>query len=477
MKIIILDRRESFLNDIQTRLLLDERDIELVGQSTTSANIIGLVQDNKPDILLIADNIVEEQSDWNFPNCKTIGYITRKNENNPFKAQNVPFYNYVSNSASLLNNLQLGMPDEKELNTPKNESIQESINVPFETKVIQQTGMKSEEHFLREESENGIFTEVNEKTLQMSSNQVSQNTHPQMSFLKTQIQRNRKTTVVAVYAAKGGVGKTTISTSLAVYLSRMCVGRDYLRVCIIDCNIDFGDVLTTLGYDAYGNNLAFWAAEVRERLARGETSDNIVYSKEEIEARLQKAQNTGLYALIAPVSHEDSLEIDISEFEVIFNSILKNGDFDYIICDTGNNTRDISLFALEHSDHMFLLVTQDVSTASCNRAVLSTLSKIKFDTSKIRLIFNQVQSSAITRLAIEELEEVFPYESVAKIKRSADIIQANNLAKPIVLRDRNHPFTKEIQKIANYLVGQEFNDDKVQNKSKPGFFRRLFGRE
>ena len=55
--------------------------------------------------------------------------------------------------------------------------------------------------------------------------------------------------VITVYSAKGGVGKTTLSSDLATYLALTSNGRNRYKVCFADFNIDFGDVKNTLNFD------------------------------------------------------------------------------------------------------------------------------------------------------------------------------------------------------------------------------------
>ena len=288
----------------------------------------------------------------------------------------------------------------------------------------------------------------------------------------SEINNKKNTEVITVYAAKGGVGKTTISSELATYMSRVSVGRGFLRVCIVDYNIDFGDIMTTLNYDPKGVNMTYWAAEIRDRLELGESPDEIRYSKEAIEKKLQKHGDTGLYALLAPATHQDSMMIDGPELEIMLRNLIDYGEFDYIICDTGNNTRDSSFYALQAADIVLMIATQDVSTASCNSGFLNAMRKYDFDERKIKLIINCMMPYKYTKISAEDLEKMFKFECVAHIKRSPEVTTANNLSEPLVLSDQDHDFTKAIKKIVAHIMHQETEPASKKN----GFFSRLFRR-
>jgi len=278
------------------------------------------------------------------------------------------------------------------------------------------------------------------------------------------------TKVITVYAAKGGVGKTSIATELAVCLALTSNGRRRFRVCIVDYNIDFGDVATTLEFKDDGPNMSYWAAEIREMIERGDDPDSIQFMKAEMEKHyLQQMKDTGLYALCAPVTHEDSMLIKPAELEIMLRNITKNGKFDFVICDTGNNTRDSTIVALDQSEYVLLVATQDVTTANCNASVLRTLQEAGFDTDKVRLVINNAMSSRETGISVQEVEETFSYPCVCRIKHTSDIIKANNLGRPLVYKP-NHEYTKQIQRIVRFVTQGEIPDE----PKKKGFFG--FGR-
>ena len=274
-------------------------------------------------------------------------------------------------------------------------------------------------------------------------------------------------------ATKGGVGKTSIATELATCLALTNNGRRRFRVCIVDYNIDFGDVATTLMLNEQGANMTYWASEIREMLESGKEPSEIVFDRKHMEDYyLQKVEATGLYALAAPIMHEDSMFIKSEELDIMLDNLVNNGGFDYIICDTGNNTRDSTVIAIDKADYVLLVATQDVTTANCNASVLRTLRDTGFDTDKVRLVLNNIMPAHETGISVQEVEETFPYECVCRIKNTRDIIRANNLGQPLVYKP-NHEYTKQIQRIVKFVTQGEV----TQEEAKKGLFSRLFHRK
>lgn len=285
--------------------------------------------------------------------------------------------------------------------------------------------------------------------------------------------KENKTTTVAVFSAKGGVGKTTLSTNIAMYLSLMAHGRGNYRVCIVDYNIDFGDVRSTLGFAEDGVDMTTWAEDIHRQVVRGRRLEDINFTKEQIESYLQRNSGSGLYALVAPLLHEEAMALDADELQVMLRNIIQYGEFDFVICDTGNNTRDSTYFALDMADVVLLVCTQDATTVTCNGSALTALKRLDFDLSKVRIIVNNVVSAKMTGVSAAEVEEAFgEYECIARIRRNDDVLRANNYSNPLVLRP-NHPFTAELRKIITYLTNEE-NLDADHDKKRGGFLAKLF---
>lgn len=295
--------------------------------------------------------------------------------------------------------------------------------------------------------------------------------------------RKQKTTVVTISSAKGGVGKTTISSELAVYLSRTNNGRKNFRVCIVDYNIDFGDVLTRLNFDAdvarQRSCLTTWIDDIRDRVDSGENISDIRFTRKEIERYLIKDDESGLYALVAPISNDDSIGIKTAELQTVFDNLIKYGGFDFIICDTGNNTRDSTTICLEKADIVIMILTQDMNTINCNDSLINTLYKINFDLSKFRIIINQAKPERMVKLSVDDVkgciinpENDKPIECIAVINDSDSVRAANNDQRPLVY-EANNPFTSSIKSIASYVIGEDY--DLEDEEKKPGVLSKFFG--
>lgn len=300
-------------------------------------------------------------------------------------------------------------------------------------------------------------------------------------FLRDVHGEKRNTKVISVYAAKGGIGKTTISTELAVYLSLIDAGKDRLKVCIVDCNIDFGDVKATLGLENDKRAMNFWADEIRERLKNGESPDSIIYTREEMDKWLIRDEKCGLYVLAAPDENKDSIFMKTEEVEIIVTNVINNGGFDYVIFDTGNNTRDVTVTPIEKSDIILMVVTQSMNAVKCNKSFIETMQAVRFDLSKVYLVMNNILPTKVTGISVDSIEKYFKEAGItciAKIDSNLEVIKASNMSKPLAYSP-DSKFTRQLREAVRFILEkdkirlQENTEKEAPPKKKKGLFSFL----
>ena len=481
-QIVIIDPRAAFLQDLNTRIMLEEYDF-IADTAPALENAFSFIKNDGSTVAVVCDLALDETATTfktRLPaGTQVYGYCTAAEGRFKFSELSIPCVGIINKSSALLGILEQDPPPVLEnVTTPKKEVPQQPQSAPIQQRQevhqvvppptpppvpVQKTGAEklteTATQRLNEQADRGIEQDVRDNIL-----------HHRM---KTQ----RKTKVITVYAAKGGVGKTTIASNTAVCLALTNNGRSKFRVCIVDYNIDFGDVCTTLNLNPKGANMVYWARDIRERIAKGEAPEAVKYDKMDMERTwLQKMDSTGLYALIAPVVHEDSMDIGEEELTIMIRNIIENGDFDYVVCDTGNNTRDSSVIALEMAEKILLVATQDVTTANCNDAFINTMKKIGFDTEKIKLIINNIIPAQATGISVSDIEKSFDYDCIARIKRNDDIVKSNNFGTPIVFTP-NHDFTKQVRAIVNYITKDVIEGAPEEPKKKSfSFFGNKKGR-
>lgn len=530
-KIVVIDNREEFCKDISIYADLED-DLEVSLLTISKQENMSTTIGNTPIAgIVVADNVFQNNSmDEAIINSllgygvPIFGYLTKETSMTDFKALNLPCIGLAKKASQIVkmidqkfNVMPVSTPKPTPTPTPTpvaptpppiqqpTQQVQQPIyygnqempvqypqqplyNSPVYQQpnqehysgapVYQQTGTPAYQQPPVYPTMPGVAPQPIQHQYEQHQTQVNfkeRETQMYDEMINRDIRGNakRNTKVVTVYSAKGGVGKTTIAAELSSYLSLTCRGRGKTRVCLIDYNIDFGDIRTTLGFHPSDVNMSLWASVIKEKMDHGEDKDTMTFTQNEMETTYLKAKkftsDTEFYTLLAPANHIDSMDITETQLSVMLRNIIENGNFDYVICDTGNNTRDSAILALDYADYIFLVVTQDVTTTNCNDSFISTMREMHFDESKIRLVINNIVSARDTGISVSDIEEYVKYPCIARIKHNTDVIKANNNGSPLVFLS-NHEFTKELRKIVAFLTGNEIDVE----TPKKSFLSKLF---
>ena len=315
---------------------------------------------------------------------------------------------------------------------------------------------------------------IEERKKQVLERKLSNEENIEMSVDYDTGKRKRPAKLITVYSAKGGVGKTTIATELATYLSLTAHGRDTFKVLVIDYDIEFGDVLGTMDLNPKKPTLTNFVADIRQRKQQ---NIPLKYTEEDIKRFIQTDPRSGLDALVAPINNLESMSITNKELAFILECVVKNGGYDFVICDTGNNTQDSSFIALEQANEIIIVLTQSVNTANCNDGMLISLYELykdsnDFDFNKFKIVVNKIKSGKALGIEPEELVEAIlnpengeRFKCIGMINDEDAVKKSNNEGIPMVFTPSSN-FTKSISQIATSLIGESPQIKKDEKKRK-----------
>jgi len=237
--------------------------------------------------------------------------------------------------------------------------------------------------------------------------------------------------LVTVFSAKGGCGKTTLSTNLAAALADG--GRN--NVCLVDLDLAFGDVAIALQL--------FPTHTIADAIPVAETLDFAA-----LEALLTP-HSPGLTTLVAPLEPGAAANIPAT-LVVRILGLLKEA-FDYVIVDTPPAFDDQVLAAFDASDVIALIATLDIPALKNLKLTLETLELLNYPREKAHVVLNRADSKV--GLAMGEVEKTLKVPVTQQIPSSRDVPATINRGVPIVLDDPKHPVSLAIKEFAtNYVI-------------------------
>ena len=240
-------------------------------------------------------------------------------------------------------------------------------------------------------------------------------------------------TLVTVFSAKGGCGKTTVATNLAAALADG--GRR--EVCLVDLDLAFGDVAIALQL--------FPAHTIADAVPLAASLDIQGLSS------LLTPHSPGLTTLVAPIEPGHAESIPASLVTAILD-LLKQ-QFDYVVVDTPPAFDDHVLAAFDQSDLVALMATLDIPALKNLKLTLETLDLLNYPRDRWRIVLNRSDSKV--GLAISEVEKTLKVPISVQVPSSRDVPASINRGVPIVLDDPKHPVSQAIKAFAEKQVAAQ----------------------
>lgn len=216
--------------------------------------------------------------------------------------------------------------------------------------------------------------------------------------------------VISVFSTKGGVGKSTIASNLAVALASM-YGK---RVILLDLDLQFGDAGIIL--DLKPERTIYDAVQTFDRLDPEMLSGFLTTHK------------SGARVLLAPIRPEEADVVTTSRAGTIIDMLRELADI--VIVDTAATFDDIMLTAIDHSDAVYAVATLDVTSVKNTRVSLQKLKQLGYDNSRVRLILNRADSKVL--LDASEVEKTLQGRFAARIPSDRLVPRSVNRGEPIV---------------------------------------------
>jgi pilus assembly protein CpaE len=248
--------------------------------------------------------------------------------------------------------------------------------------------------------------------------------------------------IITVYSPKGGTGCTTVTVNLALTLH-----NEDTRVALVDGNLQFGDVAVFM--NEQGKNTIIDLAPRAEEL-----------DPEIVEEVMLKHSSSGLHILAAPSRPEYAERVSSGQFTRVLEYLSQI--YAYVVVDTASLLTDVTLAAIDVSDLVVLVTTQDIPSIKNCRLFLDLSQTLGIDRNRILFAMNRydkrinITPERIAENLKQEVSSVIPLDE-------ATVMKAVNRGVPFVLDSKNQPASRGIFSLAENvrarITAQETADE------------------
>ena len=249
-------------------------------------------------------------------------------------------------------------------------------------------------------------------------------------FHQNDSERNGK--IVAVFAPKGGVGKTTIAFNFAV-----CASQIGQRTVLIDGSLQFGDLRALLKVPVDAPSILdlptdrIQEQDLRDVLWRDPSGVDILLAPPRVE------------------QHEMVTTRDIQKALSLLRRVYK-----VIVVDLPSALTEQTLEFLDEADQIVEIVTYDSTTLRNTAAVAETFRQIGYRAEKVAYLLNRADSAG--GMTLDDVRRTLgrpPDHSV--VSDGMLVIQSNNEGVPFVLANPNAAISLDMSRVVGQVLGLE----------------------
>ena len=231
--------------------------------------------------------------------------------------------------------------------------------------------------------------------------------------------------VITIASPKGGVGKTTVSTNLAIGLTAAAPQSTVL----VDLDVQFGDVASALG---------LVPEYTLPDAVRGPASEDTMVLK-----TFLTQHPSGLYAVCGAESPAAGDTVSGEDVTRLLASLAR--EFRYVVVDTAPGLSEPTLAALDRATDVVMLTSMDVPGVRGLRKELDVLRELAMMPAGRHVVMNFADPKG--GLQVRDVETTIGTGVDVVLPRSKAVPASTNQGVPIIQSHRRDPMAKEMRRL------------------------------
>lgn len=253
------------------------------------------------------------------------------------------------------------------------------------------------------------------------------------------------TRVIGIISGKGGVGKTMLTVNLGAVLA-----QEYKKdVVIVDCNVTTSHLGMYLGMYYYP--ISF---------------NQVLSGDVQIDKAMYDYSIPGLRIIPASLSMEDLKGVEVTEIKRSIKNLF--GKADIVILDAAPGFGREAMATIMASDEVLFMMTPFVPPMM--DVIKAYQSASKHGAKPLGVVMNMVGEGR-HELTTYEVEQLVELPIISQIPRDKEVLRSLAAKLPVVDMNPKSKASREISKLAAYLVGEEYRSPGVLSR-----FSELFRR-
>jgi pilus assembly protein CpaE len=228
--------------------------------------------------------------------------------------------------------------------------------------------------------------------------------------------------IIVVYSPRGGVGRTMVSTNLA-----LCLQTEDTPTIIVDAALQFGDVSACLNLQTRNSLL-----DLVEQVGELDT---------ELVDRIAVHHPSGLKVVAAPARPEQAEAVQGTQVSKVLRFLATM--FQYVVIDTSSALNESTIGAIDCSDVVVLIGAPDLPTIKNLRMFFDLSEALNLTPQKIVLIMNRMDKRF--GISAEKVADLLKQPILAQIPLDDRVVPlSTNNGEPLILQDRTKPVARAI---------------------------------